>query len=123
MNAIYKKTGLNKSNLKHYCMNHCYICGKTTCDNKVFDQVEKCGMYKPIKSIDEWWIELKKFVYENETPYQDGEGGIDENSDATSEMLDMLNTDAEEQIMMIECWAKGDTPKKALDYWLETMRP
>jgi len=121
MNEIYATTSLNKKDLKHYCLKHCYVCGSSKCENVVFDNVEKCGKFKINTPISDWWVELKRVVYENETPYQDGEWGIDENSDATSYMLEILNTDAEEKIMMIECWATGLTPSLALDYWLETM--
>lgn len=121
MNVVYKTTGLFKSNIGHYCLNTCYVCGSKKCENKVFDYPEKCAKYNPSKPIEEWWIELKKVVYENETPWQDGNGGVDENSDATSEMLEMLNTNETDQMNMIECWAIGDSPKEAFDYWLETM--
>ena len=123
MSNIYSTTGLDKTNLSHYCQNHCYVCGKSSCKNKVFDNVQFCEKYNPSKQINEWWINLKKAVYENETPWQDAEGNIDEGTDATSEMLELINEDADTQIILIECWATGDTPKQALDYWLKTMEP
>lgn len=119
MNEIEKVTGITKEDFKNYAQDQCHVCGTFTCENGLFNEVEKCNKFNPIKPITEWWLELQREIYENETPWADEDGNILTDTDSTAEILEELRTDYLVKSEHIARWASGKDAATAIKEYLE----
>ena len=75
---------------------------------------------KEIIKLEDWWIDLKKVIYEYKLPFQNESGtGIDKDTDATSEILWSLNNEEETKEEFLGFWARGLTTKEAFNQFIE----
>lgn len=119
---ISEITGLTAEDLKNHYNNQCFVCYELDngCDNGLFNHIEKCKLFSASVDLKDWWINLKKAIYELKIPYASCDGSIiDEESDATTEFLNLLNTDEEAKSYFINKWATNFTPENAVLEWLD----
>ena len=114
--SIVKAFNLNAEDDLNFGDTLCFICRKKyPCENSGIDHLEKCAQFNPAMSPEEWFISLKRVIYEKDTKYADDDGG----GSASVEIFWELNEYSDVRFSYMDSYLNGMTPEDAYEQYLK----